>query len=81
MTVVYVTRYKLQLRDAFTLIESLSVAKMLLLFINLGSSCRKPAILLHFYHNQATKELLQGWMDRNKHQTFPEMLIYRPSSR
>jgi len=29
----------------------------------------------HFYHNHATKELLQG------HKTSPEMLIYRFSAR
>ena len=51
-------------RDASNLIESLSVVETLLLFVNLGSSCRKPSYLATFLDNHATKELLQGRMCR-----------------
>ena len=51
-------------RDAFNLIESKSVVETLLLFVNLGSSCRKPSYLATFLDNHATKELLQGRMCR-----------------
>ena len=41
--------------DAFNLIDSLSVVETLLLFVKLGSSCRKPNNLATFlYHNHAT---------------------------
>ena len=70
-------------RDASNLIESKSVVETLLLFVNLGSSCRKPSYLTTFLDNHATKELLQGRMciGSKKHQTLPEMLIYRLSAR
>ena len=69
-------------RDASNLIESLSVVETLLLFVNLGSSCRKPSYLATFLDNHATKELPQGeCVGSKKHQTLPEMLIYRPSAR
>ena len=51
-------------RDASNLIESLSVVETLLLFVNLGSSCRKTSYLATFLDNHATKELLQGRMCR-----------------
>ena len=60
MPVVYVQTS----RDASKLIESLSVVETLLLFVNFGSSCRKPSYLATFLDNHATKELLQGWTCR-----------------
>ena len=54
-------------KDASNLIQTLSVVEKLLLFVNIRILLKALAIWVHswhFYHNHATKELLQGQMSK-----------------
>ena len=69
-------------RDASNLIESLSVVEMLLLFVNLDLLAESLAIWLHSWITMQPRNSSRGGcVGSKKHQTLPEMLIYRLSAR